>query len=363
MKRMKRLWIGGLAVLLWVGMACADQVDTLLEDLASGDKNKQVVAAVLLKKFRDPRVAQAAIVRAGDAGTPLAVRKPCIQLIRDQRIEAGLETLLKIAQNVEEPFAVRGPAIYGLVDLSGSKHVELLLKFIREDKSENVKRSAATALGATKDAKVAPKALELLDDPKTARYGLIAISIMGEKSAVPKLVKLLKTDDQNLRYTVIDALGELADKRAVAPMLELYDGDENPHQRGLILRAFGKIDDPQVVSKLSALAGDKKNSQNVRTVALLSIGELKAKGALSVVSAVASGPTEQVILRQVATRQLGKLGDEAIPTLISLLDDKAVASDAALSLRQVTGVYFGVDRARWTAFYKEYKKRKERQPQ
>ena len=81
---------------------------------------------------------------------------------------------------------------------------------------------------------------------------------------------------------------------------------------------------------------------------------------MSTVVAVATTPGEKITLRQAAIGALGRMGEDAIPVLIPMLDDKAVATDAALALGQITGTFLGTDRARWTQLYNDYKARKQK---
>lgn len=354
--------LSGLAcvfVLLAGVSAVADQVDDLLADLVGGDATKQTIAIIYLKRIRDVRVTRAVIIRAADAGTSLSIRMACIDIIRGQKLQEGLDTLLQIARDAQQPYAIRRPALLGLAELSGSTHADLMIKLIREDNSVLVKEVSSVALGKTGDPKIIPKITTLLDKPETARYAIIALAALGDVSAVPHLVARLKTDNRTLRYALIKALGKLRDKRAITPLLELYDKDDNSHQKGLILRAFGKINDPKALSKLSAVAIDRNSPTNIRAMALLSIEELRATEALPTVVAVATTPGENIKLRLDAIRTLGNLGDGAIPPLLLLLEEKGLANDVSLSLSRIMGAFFpGTDIAGWRRFYEDYKKRK-----
>lgn len=357
MRWCKAAALGCVLVLLAGVSARADKVDDLIKDLGSGDSAKELQAVIFLKQMQDPRVTKAVIARAADATAPLSVRRQCIDVIREQKLMEGLGTLLDIAGNAGQPPAVRDPAIIGVVVLSGSEHVGLLIKLIREDQSPLIRETAAAALGIIRDPKIIPQVTTLLDDPKTAPYGVAALSAIGDTSVVPNLIDKLKTDNAALRNTIIEALGRLGDKRAVAPLLELLKQD-NEYQKVLIIAALGKINDPAVVSRLTALVSDKAASESVRTRALLSIASLKATTALSTVAGVATSPAEKIRVRQAAISTLGSLGDTAIPALIPLLDDKALSGDAALALGHITSVYLGTDRAAWTQWYNDYKTRK-----
>lgn len=361
MLRYRTVVLGCALLLLGNVSVRADRVDDILKDLASGDTGKQFRALANLKQVKDPRVNKAIIERAADQTTSLTIRGECIRFIVTQQFADGLGTLLNIADNTKEPFALRGPAIFGVVQLSGSEHIGLLIKLIREDKEPLVRNTAAAALGSTRDPKITPRIIELLNDPNCAAYAAGALGITGDPSAVQPLIDKLNTKDALLRNTIISSLGRLGDKRSIPPLMELLKG-ENTGQVYPILAAFGNINDPEVVKTLIAFASNKTGTEETRTRALLSIATLKAIEALTTVGAIAADPGEKFGIRHVATEVLGSLGEQAIPTLLALLDDKILAEAAGLSLGKITGVFYGTDRARWTDYYNTRKTAKPQTP-
>lgn len=364
MNRFIPVVLGCLIVLLAGIRTWADQVDDLIAALNSGEPPKQFPALAYIRPVDDPRVNKALTALAANGATDLSVRANCISVIVVRKSMESLGTLLQIAGDPKEPFAVRGPAIKGVVVLSGLDHVGLLIQIIQQDKDSLVKGAAAQALGSSGDPKAVPQIRALLNeprDPAVVPYAVAALAATQDPAVVPDLIDMLKTADPQLKSTIITALGRLGDKRAVPALLELFKED-NELQRISIMSAFASINDPAVAAKLTSLISDKAYSQNIRTQALLAVATLKPAGALQPVASVAGAPGENVLLRQVAARTLGSFGDEAIPILLPLLDDKAVADDAALALGKITGAYLGTNRARWTDFYNDYKTRKQAKP-
>jgi hypothetical protein len=84
-----------------------------------------------------------------------------------------------------------------------------------------------------------------------------AIRIAGERrdrTTVPRLIALLKTEDGEQRDAIIGALAEIGDERAVRPLADLAkfgDVDELPK----ILDALSRIGGPEVISYLEFVAG------------------------------------------------------------------------------------------------------------
>jgi|GEM_PF-5860371 len=335
--------------------ARADFVDALLDDLAGTDAAKRPIARQALARVNDPRVTQAVIANAANPLNPLDIRVGCVNVIRLQKLAEGTDTLLLLTTDTTLAVPLRGYAAVGLAELTGTKNVDLFLKLIRGDEIPAMKHAAAQALGSTGDATVIPRIVELFDDPKVAVFAVVALSTTKNPDIVPILIDKLTTDNVLLRNTIITSLGQIGDKRAIEPLIALLK-TSNELQKIYVLKALGSFDDPVVTTSLAELLSSKTSSYNVRMNALLALEKIKAPATFSTIVAVATGAGEDVSLRMTATRVLGNFGIDAMPTLINLLDDKALTNSAVLALSKITGAFYGRDRERWVQYYNEHKK-------
>lgn len=98
------------------------------------------------------------------------------------------------------------------------------------------------------------------------------------------------------------------------------------------------------------------NNFKRRVRAIAALGNVRAKQAVDVLMEIAEEPMRNNRPRWMAVRALGEIGDKkAIPVLIELVDhgnwNTRVYAKSALA--QITGVYFGTDKAKWHQWWKE----------
>lgn len=350
--------------LLLLVAARADVVGDALTDLAGPDNTKQLLAVLALRTSTDTRIPAALMARAQDPQTTLSVRSACLKELTTRQVLQAEPLFLQIASNPQEPLAVRGPAMEGLMVVGKSKHAEFFVKLIREDKSRPVKEQAAMVLGAlgAADPNVISTILPLLDDVTTAPYAIGALGLSRQTSAVPGLIKQLNNENASVRISVIQALASLGDRLATEPMMALLAKGGDDYQRVTLVAALGSLKDPKAVPTLAALAKDGGAPDSLRQRAIMSLGRINSPDALPVLIQLAGSPGQAMQLRQVAVGALGDFGDAAIPTLLESLSEKGLANEASLALSRITGRYLGTDKDAWTKCCNEYLQRKRLQP-
>jgi HEAT repeat protein len=79
---------------------------------------------------------------------------------------------------------------------------------------------------------------------------------LGDPQAIPVLVPLLK--DADLNYKIPWVLGELGDKRAVGPLLDVLD-DESPMMRVAAIDALVTLHAKEALPHLIPLLNDDRN--------------------------------------------------------------------------------------------------------
>jgi len=174
------------------------------------------------------------------------------------------------------------------------------------------------------------------DDPKTALYwiarldnvlqrpeALRTLGKMGDKGAIPFIVKWLKQEGP-WQPDAAYALGMLGDKSVVPDLVSALDFTASDTNARLKVRT--NVNAARALAMLKASdATDKvlmllqSPSSTVREAAILALGDLNDQRATEVLMQIAKTES-QAYLRKVAVMALGKLHDpKAIGTLIQLL--------------------------------------------
>jgi HEAT repeat protein len=198
------------------------------------------------------------------------------------------------------------------------------------------------------------------NDVAVFKASAAALANLGEKKAVPDLLKALK-DGGERGMTAVWALGMIGDPAAI-PSMAAQLGDRNvdirkvtvralvrmgPQVVGEVLKVWGAASDPateraaiHVVGELRVAAALPKllaaRPEN-REVAVWALGRINDKAAVDSVRAALEDPRWQV--RRQAAQALGTLGDASdVPRLRRALDDNemVVREWAARSLTMLT---------------------------
>jgi aminopeptidase N len=159
--------------------------------------------------------------------------------------------------------------------------------------------------------------------------------LKGDEEVVAALAEALRSDKAwGVRANAGDALGRLGGSAASKQLLDALNTAKEPWVRNRILSALANFkDDPAVVARLNAVAGDD-SSYRARAAALQGLGRLKASGALPTLQAAVAADSPDGFLRNAALRSMGPLDDDkAVPLLIEWsAPGKAIESrEAAIS--------------------------------
>lgn len=265
-------------------------VAEILADLKKGEKEK--LQAIQELEALGEKAAEAA--------------RPLVELLstKNEDIRLGATFALgKIGKAAVKPLSealtskedsVRFYAVWslGLIGPKAAETLPAVIKAMAEDKSADVRRKAAFALG-TMDSDgqivVGPLVTALGDSDADVRQSAATALPKISKAAVPVLIKALKSDKQVLRAMAMQTLGGIGS--AAAPAI--------PELKQIVLQAEKGIGE----NAADALAG---------------IGEL----ALPTLKDLASADKEEV--RALAIRSLQRIGVPAVTTLVDLLGAKHV---------------------------------------
>ena len=115
----------------------------------------------------------------------------------------------------------------------------------------------ADALGKIGDKAAIPGLLKLLEqsDDDVREIVADALGEIGDEAAIPGLLKLVEDLEEDVRYSVADALGKIGSEAAIPGLLKLVD-DSDFVVRERVVYALGKIDSEAVIPLLLKLVED-----------------------------------------------------------------------------------------------------------
>jgi hypothetical protein len=165
-------------------------------------------------------------------------------------------------------------------------------------------RPAPATVATMADVDVATTIATLAKGGTTAERMAAAKRLGASRSprAYEPLVAALKDDNRDVRWAAIEALGELGDRRAVAPLVEYLDKPEAYRwARRLIASALGTIGDPAAVPPLVKLLEDADPFvRRLAALALVRIGEPSGVARVRALLADTSDPTLTTVRREYA---------------------------------------------------------------
>jgi HEAT repeat protein len=203
-----------------------------------------------------------------------------------------------------------------------------------KDEDWAVREEAASALGASRDARaVAPLVALLSDGDRAVRQAAIAaLTAIGE-AAVPALGACLAAPDLNVQESAASILSGIADRRVLEPLRTAL-GSPDWIVRMHAAKALGRIGDAGAVDVLMPLLQDKVKAVRVEAAqALVAIGQPSVPHLLDAIR------HEEWVVRLHAVEALGRLkSTESVEPLLWLLfndQDQAIREDAVRSLGEI----------------------------
>lgn len=167
----------------------------------------------------------------------------------------------------------------------------------------------------------------------------LALGLIGDARAVEPLVQAIENDNELIGESVILALGEMGEP-AVEPLLQILKGKDpstlqvlqgkDPSTRYRAMEALGRIGDARAVEPLIQAVIDEKGFEHA-VQALGRIGEPAVEPLIKALN------DEDYIVRNGAAHALGLIGDaRAVEPLIQILkDDEHSDAIAAIALGEI----------------------------
>ncbi|HEX6199439.1 MAG TPA: M56 family metallopeptidase, partial [Thermoanaerobaculia bacterium] len=231
---------------------------------------------------------------------------------------------------------VRRTAAWALGQLEDRMATPALIQALRQDESVEVRRTAVWALGQIEDPAAAPALGEALEDAdvEVRRTALWALGQIESPQAVGPLSRALQDPEPEVRRQAAWALGQIESREAVGPLTAALD-DASAQVREQVIWALGQIEDAASAAAIAAALSDE--SAGVRRQAAWALGQIESEAAVDGLVAALAGDEDEDVRRQSAWA-LGQIeADEAVPGLAAALSDPdpEVARTAAWAIGQI----------------------------
>jgi HEAT repeat protein/beta-lactamase regulating signal transducer with metallopeptidase domain len=215
--------------------------------------------------------------------------------------------------------------------------VRALTRALLNDESEDVRRSAAWALGQIEDraaTEALSQAAQVDASVEVRRTSVWALGQIEDPASVPALDAALEDADAEVRATALWALGQVQSPEAVGPLLGVLR-DADPDVRRTAAWALGQIESPEAVGPLVAALDDE--DAQVREQVVWALGQIESDAAVDGLAATLRGDTDDDVRRQAAWA-LGQIeSNAALPALVQALADAdpSIARTAAWAIGQI----------------------------
>lgn len=172
--------------------------------------------------------------------------------------------------------------------------MDMLVRTFHSSADPTIRRYAVYLLGKTGDPAAIRPLVEALADPEKAvrEQAMRSLVAMGEDAVGPLTAAMKKDPKWQARYRAAEALGKLAGKEVVTPLIQGLS-DNRDHVRYMAAKGLMGLGDSSAVEPLIILLTDENRVVRLMTVrALSAIGGEKAKIALE--AALAAETDEEV---------------------------------------------------------------------
>jgi len=198
------------------------------------------------------------------------VRRAVLEIINEVGDRDGTIWKRLVRHLRDEDWWVRERATEVLVHISGNRITEHVIELL-DEKSAIVRRYAVEVLIRLEDRRaVAPLAKAAKDDPDwwVQERAVEALGVFGDERATPVVVNLLQK--RELNWVCVEALGKLGDARAIPYLGHILSKTDDDDFRLAILDALDSIGHKDVIPVVQALVGDPSKPIRQRAKHLLS---------------------------------------------------------------------------------------------
>jgi HEAT repeat protein len=185
------------------------------------------------------------------------------------------DMLLKIFQDEEDSQIVRITS-YLLQKYPDEEVIDKFINIIQTSESSIKKQFGITTLGFLKLRRTVPMIINFLKDKDNNVRGSAATALgrIGSESAVNALIGCLKDDANNVRGSAAYALGRIGSELAVSALMGSLK-DEVNNVRGSAAHALGRIGSELAVNDIIGCLKDEAN--DVRISSIIALGKITLK--------------------------------------------------------------------------------------
>ncbi len=197
------------------------------------------------------------------------VRRSVIEVIRAIGGEHERQAWARLVDYLrDEDWWVRESVTDVLTEIGGREILQPILGLLT-DKNEIVRRYALEILVRIGDQSVAPEILRCTKDTDwwVRERAIESLATLGVTEAVPHLLQLLRAEEE-LRWVIVKALGQLQDPRGLPALLVLLTTG-SAEFRLEVLAALEKFADPQIAPRVQPLLADPDKRVRHRALQLL----------------------------------------------------------------------------------------------
>ncbi len=174
----------------------------------------------------------------------------------------------------------------------------------------------------------------------SAVHQLVSLGKRNPLMAIPKILNALdpEIDYWTVRFGAVEALGEIADKTTVNPLIEYLKEDEDPDFRAMVAKQLGEMGEVAKTAGTALIEAltDMKGTE-VRENAAHALGQLNITNAVEPLIKALQEESDEYARRQMAW-SLGELKNaKALSVLINTLNnpDKETRGNAAEALGKI----------------------------
>ena len=287
--------------------------------------------AVALKRFGGDKEVVNSLVEALEKDERATVRKNAAWALGEIKGEKAREQLI-IALKKDKQGVVRQEAAAALGKIGGVEVVAPLLDSLMKDKYETTRRKATIALREIETEKsnrglvnLLRKGVGTFEEKKESRSVLdqvrTSLRIGGTAATSDILLEFLKSDsdDEWVRWAVVDALGAIHSKKAVDSVVKELE-NESYIVRKKAVATLGNYKSRQTVEQLIEILNDSSESKSIRARAAASLGKLRDERAVDHLIKVLDTGIAEIQLH--AVNALGSIkAANAVSLILALLDN------------------------------------------
>lgn|GEM_PF-983779 len=246
----------------------------------------------------------------------------------------------------EERSSIRSAAASALGKVKGDGALSALMRSARKDKSAAVKKNAANSIWEIDNAQGRATLIRVLkgDDSgivrSVAALGLGKGNLKGADGVPPLIHTLRKDKYESARVQAAWSLGEIANKRAIEPLLDvIVEGRKGEAEAGAVVsQAVTALDKIAAIESLISVLKDKYIDEIPRSKAAQILGLIENVNATEPL--IEALKDESVVVRSEASKALGIIIDRrAVESLIEVLADEeewiTVRANAVTSLGNI----------------------------